>query len=1641
MAFSSTGSGIEFNYPFKDILKKGDKYTNPLDVTGYSKAMKKFADVSIDGGDSLEKFKKQSIDAKDGIADYTSQLNGASGSFEGYTKYIEEANEAQKKLTLGQKAATAAKSFGSNLLSSALNMGTGMLAGVAISGVISLIDSWVHRSENLIEAGKQAESEIQSLNQEYGNHKTTVDSVVDSYDALRSKVDMKTNRNMGLTSTEYQQFLDQNNQLASMFPSLVDGYDSQGNAIINLGSSAASASTQLNKLLEAERKSNNYKIAEQAQTQYEGVAEQVKKLEEANIALEREAKNNESVSEQLSKNNIADSIGDGFYSIDAYSADGKKAYDALRKALRDNDVWYEANQIDDGKGGSEYRFTIGEMDAKTKADVIAQFESETHDLAWSYQDAANASFKQIKFNENEIAAKWAELRPTAEAMLETSPAFTEMDQTLQDGISSMLGNVDYSTIESKFGGDIEKFVREGMIAPIAMAGDQTQEAWKQLFALEGQREELTVEEWANRRDKLLNQITGGDKEQLKEISQNLGYLNSEGKGKVKQELDEMVGHLYDDIDSPEAKAFRENLKDLTGEDYEIALDLILNDDDHSIETIQDLRNEIADAKEELADEAFSFDNMTTALENAVEAQTKINQAVQNSNSSTGLLTEDVSNLATAFNEVAGYDTDVLLEKTASGLRLNRDALAAYQAEQEKNIKTNFEKSIQKQNEALVEQQKILNDASRTQDEKDVAQAEINTIQSQIEQLELMRAQYNGLTSDYSKWMNALSNGEEGDIYDTVATNWQSAKQAAEDGWIGTDEFKRAVDYMYSGSLDNQSAQEVKAVFDELNGLVSGWYQFDDDGNLLGMQSLKQFVSDAETLDDVLGKDVQTSFEQLEDGTYKATLNAQEFADAWGVSEEVITDLAGKMRDAGWDVDVTGVTSDFEMLAQSAEEAAAKVHNLFKDTYEYDFNTGDADKAQQQVEHIQKQLSQFQTPEGTYNYDLNGAKEYAQMYETAIRRQQEVERAGSAIGKVAVESATEATQDYVEAAQNLQSAKNDLDVQTQLAQNGMENDLEGATERAQEALENYKELQKSGEDPFDIDTTNLQTAEDSLLGLTEEDLQLKIGADTSEAEKAIQQQAETAQEAVKESAEASGNTELETAMDFDIDTMSIDELESKVQELNELKASPNISTEDANNLQTVIEGCESRIDELNDKTATPSFVTDGIQEGASLIDQFRSQFDQLNSLQAQPNVDATQVQEVQAQLMDTATQISELSPEIKAQLGIEGETPEEIAAELAADSVQVPVKIELEEGQFAEIMTALTGEEYQIPVSADTSEAEGEITQLSTEPQEVPVKLSEPDTSNYGIGYGGELDPLQLPVEVMDGAVDTSGIQVDPVETTANVTDVTGGDGQQLDIPSTATITNVSGAEGQQVNMDAVANVTDVTGAEGQQVSMDAVANVTTVNTDGADVTANGSVNWDNTQAPEVSDVTAHGNIQWDDTQPPETQTVTATGTINWTNLTPVVAPVIVSGTINWGNVTPPTVNDLTPAVNYQVNKPTPTVYPDQHPQVIYSMSAPAPPSYPNISRTITYTIQTIGSVPGQATGTMLSPAHADGTAYNVLNYKNAYANGKVSLPKNETALVNELGGLMPSLNLSNAGISLEPYILQHSHEIRAGVNV
>lgn len=85
-----------------------------------------------------------------------------------------------------------------------------------------------------------------------------------------------------------------------------------------------------------------------------------------------------------------------------------------------------------------------------------------------------------------------------------------------------------------------------------------------------------------------------------------------------------------------------------------------------------------------------------------------------------------------------------------------------------------------------------------------------------------------------------------------------------------------------------------------------------------------------------------------------------------------------------------------------------------------------------------------------------------------------------------------------------------------------------------------------------------------------------------------------------------------------------------------------------------------------------------------------------------------------------------------------------------------------------------------------------------------------------------------------------------------------------------------------------------------------------------------------------------------------------------------------------------------------------------------------PSSFAPITRTVNYVASGVNVVAGVAAGaavaskagavikgknngTLLSPAKSNGTAYNALNLKPAYANGKVALTKDEDALVNELG--------------------------------
>lgn len=95
-------------------------------------------------------------------------------------------------------------------------------------------------------------------------------------------------------------------------------------------------------------------------------------------------------------------------------------------------------------------------------------------------------------------------------------------------------------------------------------------------------------------------------------------------------------------------------------------------------------------------------------------------------------------------------------------------------------------------------------------------------------------------------------------------------------------------------------------------------------------------------------------------------------------------------------------------------------------------------------------------------------------------------------------------------------------------------------------------------------------------------------------------------------------------------------------------------------------------------------------------------------------------------------------------------------------------------------------------------------------------------------------------------------------------------------------------------------------------------------------------------------------------------------------------------------------------VNYHVEDSKIQAYdpPDKDAIVKYSPdTSELPTSFTPITRTVNY----VKGSDTEASGTMLSPAHVNGTAYNTLNMSPAHAGGNVAIQRDEKSLINEIG--------------------------------
>ena len=274
------------------------------------------------------------------------------------------------------------------------------------------------------------------------------------------------------------------------------------------------------------------------------------------------------------------------------------------------------------------------------------------------------------------------------------------------------------------------------------------------------------------------------------------------------------------------------------------------------------------------------------------------------------------------------------------------------------------------------------------------------------------------------------------------------------------------------------------------------------------------------------------------GLRKAEDALQMLSDTYGLTKDQLLEGLEGLGQLKLDVD----TSSMENLKHEATEAQEKLNEITGKTYKFNFDTSNLNTIRQQIEQAKEQLSQFQFTDSTgkkrVDYSQNGANEATTVYAASIKQEQDAEYSNSNIGKVDTSSVEGTTKECITAAQEFMQAKNEMDVQTQLAQEGATNTLDQASQKCQQAYETFKN--EATENGIKIDTSDIQTAEDELLKLSGEDISTKFDVDVSDLDSALTdvQQLQT-----------EGKIDAKIDLDIDADSMSIDDLDSKIQELN------------------------------------------------------------------------------------------------------------------------------------------------------------------------------------------------------------------------------------------------------------------------------------------------------------------------------------------------------------------------------------------------------------------------------------------------------------------------------------------------------------
>ena len=800
------------------------------------------------------------------------------------------------------------KSFASSTLSSignaVVSAGTAMIAQQLISWGLQGIDAIVHWDDNIIAKGKEAKETILEQNQTYKDQKSQLEELQEQYTKYASGVKISGNiiKNATLSDEDFQAFLDTSNQIANLAPSMIDGWDSEGNAILKFGTDTKEANQQISDYIQLQRDVTHLSIRDNLQDEYKGVVKDAEKT-------------GKEISNKKDQKKEADTIASGWTALkNATETDGPITFTttAPQKEVEELlDKYKVTSLITSDVNGDTYTVDMSELSAADKNALKTSLESKEA-LA---QGNANLIESEKLAQEAVQASKWKDLLPSLQAYVESSNMFDNMDSDVaeraKNGINTMLSNIDISkmTDQIKDAGGIDGWIDKTLIAPMTSGSKDVQKAWADLFSLEdsygSEDSKMTVGEWSKQRNDYLKTISEGTGESFDSLAKKLGYKTDEG-WTVREQINNAAARLYGkNYDRDQRAEIGSYLNGLTKDNYEIAIDLLINGDKafSSLDEFKEKVNEaISNAKNQADEAAVSLDSMETKVSTAKSTLSSMGTILTETTSAGGISKDNVKILSTAFKDVKdprGIEQNVndLFTTTSDGIKLNIDALKTFTEYQAEATDGDFEKGIKLQTKAIAEQAEETDKAWKAiakADDKEAARATYNAekdklkdardeylsyMQSQSE-WQATKKQQQELLSYYSQWQRAQSTENAGDKYNNIVAGLKNAKDAYDKGLVGTDDFKSFA------ALISPTGSDDRANFAENYGKAVRYLTEDKTG-------VNNFLADLKSKGMASYDDASKRWSFDIDDMSKA-------ARSMGISKEFMSANFGRLRDYGID---------------------------------------------------------------------------------------------------------------------------------------------------------------------------------------------------------------------------------------------------------------------------------------------------------------------------------------------------------------------------------------------------------------------------------------------------------------------------------------------------------------------------------------------------------------------------------------------------------------------------------------------------------------------------------------------------------------------------------------------------------------------